>query len=92
MDQQISIGQPGGFGLGCDATGSLALSELAPFAWRSPLAERLGGATWRSDLAERFGGAVWRSALGGVHFVRSAGDWFRGLGRSGLRDLHRVVR
>ena len=56
MDQPTSIAQPGGSGLGWDAAESLALSELAPFAWRSQLAVRLGGVAWRSDLAERLGG------------------------------------
>jgi len=52
MDQPTSIAQPGGSGLGWDAAESLALSELAPFAWRSQLAVRLGGVAWRSGLAE----------------------------------------
>jgi hypothetical protein len=63
MDQPTSIGQTGGSGLGWDAADSLSLSELAPFAWRSLLAESVGGATWRSDLAERLGGVTWRSDL-----------------------------
>ena len=63
MDQQTSIGQPGGSGRGWDAADSLSLSELTPFAWRCPLAEFVGGVRWRSDLAERLGGVTWRSGL-----------------------------
>ena len=96
MDQQTAIGPPGGSGPGWDAADSLALSELAPFAWRSPLAERLGGATWRSDLAERFGGVTWQCDLavwpggatwrsqtnGSTNFDRTAGRIWAGV----LRD------
>ena len=63
MDQQTSIGQPGGSGRGWDAADSLALSELTPFAWRCPLAMSVGGVRWRSDLAERPGGVTCRCDL-----------------------------
>ena len=39
--------------------------SLAPFAWRTSLAERLGGASWRSELAE------WASRTGFIDGFRS---------------------